>query len=33
MKELPKIKVIIENEPFVEAIKNIADYLTKVAQK
>lgn len=33
MKELPTIKVIIENEPSVEAVKSIADYLTKVAQK
>lgn len=33
MKELPTIKVIIENEPSAEAVKNIANYLTKVAQK
>lgn len=33
MKELPKIKVIIKNKPSAEAIKNLADYLSKVAQK
>ncbi|MED3395508.1 hypothetical protein [Bacillus wiedmannii] len=33
MKELPKIKVIIENEPSAKVVKNIADYLKKVAQK
>ncbi len=33
MKEMPEIEVIIENEPSAEAIKNLADYLSKVAQK
>lgn len=33
MRELPKIKVVIENEPSEEAIKDLADYLLKVAQK
>ncbi|MFK4313120.1 hypothetical protein ABH953_001930 [Bacillus sp. RC236] len=30
MKKLPKIKLIIENEPSEKAIKDIAEYLTKI---
>lgn len=29
---MKKIKVIIENKPTQEAIKNLTEYLTKVAQ-
>ena len=32
MKELPEIKVVIKNKS-AEAIKNLANYLSKVAQK
>ncbi len=33
MKELPKIKVTETNKPSVESLKNLADYLSRVAQK
>ena len=33
MKELPEIKVVIKNKPSAEAIKNLANYLSEVAQK
>ncbi|MGE6364494.1 hypothetical protein ACQKD9_11945 [Bacillus paramycoides] len=31
MKKLPKIKLIIENEPSVERLKDLAECLTKIA--
>jgi len=31
MKKLPEIKIIVENEPSVERLKDLAEYLTKIA--